>query len=75
MAKKNISSDDFLNLLADQETSEVMAFQPKKVKPSSGGVAEDKLGPVQRELLEFALDSAPTFVSKWVNRLRGINKS
>ncbi len=75
---KKTSSEDFMNLLDDQETSgKAMAFDPAKKRTSSERkfkttgpkpamkIGTYQLGPVQQELVEFVINRTPTFVTKW----------
>jgi hypothetical protein len=68
MAKKKISTDDFLQLLDNQESStEKPAFRPRARAP------EPKLGPVQKEWLDLAMKKAPRltrFAAALVGRIR-----
>lgn len=60
---KKISSKDFLDLLDEQENSkDRIAFKPKQNKI--------QLSPVQKELLQFALDHSPKFVTDIVKSKR-----
>ena len=77
MAKKKISSDDFLRLMTEQEDSrEAMAFKPAtKTSRRIRGAARppppnvDRFGPVRKELVDFAMSKAPGFVSRWAAKL------
>jgi hypothetical protein len=60
--KKKISSQDFMNLLDEQENStERIAFKPRKVTEAP----KAKLGPVQKELLDLAIGFTPKFIADW----------
>lgn len=75
---KKTSSEDFMNLLDDQDgAAETMAFDPAKKsgfqkKPGSSArsrpsmkIGGYQLGPVQQELVEFVLKRTPAVVTKW----------
>jgi uncharacterized protein (DUF1919 family) len=64
MAKKKISSQDFLNLMDEQESSEKVVFTGK-VKPTAKPAAKMKKvkkRTIQDEWIEFASKNAPKFV-------------
>jgi|GEM_PF-2393844 len=74
MAKKKISSQDFLNLMDEQEAGpEKMAFNPaKEIKPKKAAkvkaakpelfLGRFKLTPMQQEWVKFAEARTPRFV-------------
>jgi len=77
MAKKKISSQDFLNLMDEQEAGpEKMAFNPaKEIKPKKVKVkavkpelflGRFKLTPMQQEWVKFAEARTPRFVKDLV---------
>lgn len=64
MAKKKISSEDFLNLLDDQEAAPTKrTFEPQKKKSKKDKIrlkfGKHQLSPVQDELLRLVLAKTP----------------
>lgn len=76
MSKKKISSQDFLNLMDEQDDArEKMAFNPKKKATPRKVKAKKqpeplfgnyKLSPLQEEWLKFAVARTPKFVVDFV---------
>lgn len=83
MAKKKSSTQDFINLLDDQElANEKPPFKPAKAKRTqnagkSASQARSKssfrLTPMQKEWLRFAAGRCPEFITRAVTSDRAVN--
>jgi hypothetical protein len=67
MSKKKTTSQDFLNLLSDQEEgSEKMAFTPVSSKRRRK-MSKPRLSPIQKELIDFVIQRTPKSLTQFIS--------